>query len=197
MSKKQSAKTDDFKLPEWLADDEYGSETFEVFTHPKTKQYLQARAAHDVARDEFDKLEAELLAPVDEELAPDVAVGDIDPRQERLEALAVEIGEAVAKVNELAPAVRETAHEIVVVDKLTLDELSELGNLESEGPFMELLAQVATIDGDELPAEGWRKLARKCGVGQWASLQHDVLEYLGTPGVTPDFSPLTSPTIRE
>ena len=26
MSKKQSAKTDDFKLPEWLADDEYGSE---------------------------------------------------------------------------------------------------------------------------------------------------------------------------
>ena len=34
MSKKQSAKTDDFKLPEWLADDEYGSETFEVFTHP-------------------------------------------------------------------------------------------------------------------------------------------------------------------
>ena len=197
MSKKQSAKTDDFKLPEWLADDEYGRETFEVFTHPKTKQYLQARAAHDVAREEFDKLEAELLAPVDEELAPDVAVGDIDPRQERLEALAVEIGEAVAKVNELAPAVRETAHEIVVVDKLTLDELSELGNLESEGPFMELLAQVATIDGDELPVEGWRKLARKCGVGQWASLQHDVLEYLGMPGVTPDFSLLTSPTIRE
>ena len=197
MSKKQSAKTDDFKLPEWLADDEYGSEAFEVFTHPKTKQYLQARAAHDVARDEFDKLEAELLAPVDEELAPDVAVGDIDPRQERLEALAAEIGEAVAKVNELAPAVRETAHEVVVADKLTLDELSDLGNLESEGPFMELLAQVATVDGDELPAEGWRKLARKCGVGQWASLQHDVLEYLGMPGVTPDFSPLTSPTIRE
>lgn len=197
MSKKQSVKTDDFKLPEWLADDEYGSETFEVFTHPKTKQYLQARAAHDVARDEFDKLEAELLAPVDEELAPDVAVGDIDPRQERLEALAAEIGEAVAKVNELAPAVRETAHEVVVADKLTLDELSDLGNLESEGPFMELLAQAATIDGDELPAEGWRKLARKCGVGQWASLQHDVLEYLGTPGVTPDFSLLTSPTIRE
>ena len=197
MSKKQSAKTDDFKLPEWLADDEYGSEAFEVFTHPKTKQYLQARAAHDVAREEFDKLEAELLAPVDEELAPDVAVGDIDPRQERLEALAVEIGEAVAKVNELAPAVRETAHEVVVVDKLTLDELSELGNLESEGPFMELLAQVATVDGDELPVEGWRKLARKCGVGQWASLQHDVLEYLGMPGVTPDFSLLTSPTIRE
>ena len=197
MSKKQSAKTDDFKLPEWLADDEYGSEAFEVFTHPKTKQYLQARAAHDVAREEFDKLEAELLAPVDEELAPDVAVGDIDPRQERLEALAVEIGEAVAKVNELAPAVRETAHEVVVVDKLTLDELSELGNLESEGPFMELLAQVATVDGNELPADGWRKVARKCGVGQWASLHHDVLEYLGQPGVTPDFSLLTSPTIRE
>lgn len=197
MSKKQSAKTDDFKLPEWLADDEYGSETFEVFTHPKTKQYLQARAAHDVARAEFDKLEAELLAPVDEELAPDVSVGDIDPRQLRLEELAVEIGEAVAKVNELAPAVRETAHEVVAVDKLTLDELSELGNLESEGPFMELLAQVATVDGDELPVEGWRRLARKCGVGQWASLQHDVLEYLGMPGVTPDFSLLTSPTIRE
>lgn len=197
MSKKQSAKTDDFKLPEWLADDEYGSEAFEVFTHPKTKQYLQARAAHDVARAEFDKLEAELLAPVDEELAPDVSVGDIDPRQERLEALAVEIGEAVAKVNELAPAVRETRHEVIVSDKLTLDELSELGNLESEGPFVELLAQVATVDGDELPAEGWRKLARKCGVGQWASLQHDVLEYLGMPGVTPDFSLLTSPTIRE
>lgn len=197
MASKKNAKTDEFKLPEWLADDEYGSEMFEVFTHPKTKQYLQARAAHDVAREEFDKLEAELLAPVDEELAPDIAVGDIDPRQERLEALAAEIGEAVAKVNDLAPAVRETAHEVVAVDKLTLDELSELGNLEEEGPFMELLAQVATVDGDELPVEGWRKLARKCGVGQWASLQHDVLEYLGMPGVTPDFSLLTSPTIRE
>ena len=197
MSKKQSAKTDDFKLPEWLADDEYGSETFEVFTHPKTKQYLQARAAHDVAREEFDKLEAELLAPVDEELAPDVSVGDIDPSQERLIDLAEEVREAIETVNALAPAVRETAHEVIVSDRLTLDELSELGNLEEEGPFMELLAQVATIDGDELPVDGWRKLARKCGVGQWASLQHDVLEYLGMPGVTPDFSPLTSPTIRE
>lgn len=197
MSKKQSAKTDDFKLPEWLADDEYGSESFEVFTHPKTKQYLQARAAHDVARDEFDKLEAELLAPVDEELAPDVSVGDIDPSQERLIDLAEEVREAIETVNALAPAVRETAHEVIVSDRLTLDELSELGNLEEEGPFMELLAQVATIDGDELPVDGWRKLARKCGVGQWASLQHDVLEYLGMPGVTPDFSPLTSPTIRE
>lgn len=192
-------KTDDFPgLPEWLAADGFGSETFELYTHPTTKAYLKARVDHDVARAAFDALEAELMKPVDE-AASDLSLMDVDPRQEELESLGKRVGEAVERVNALAPKVRESAVEVIVTDKLTFDEIAALGDVyDPKGDaFYALLAELATAKGDTLSADGWKHLARVCGIGQWTSFHSDVLEYIGQPGVTPDFSPVTSPTPRE
>lgn len=193
----QVKQDDELDIPEWLLSDEFGSREYEVFTDPRTKEYLEKRFAHDQARERFDKLAAEAL----EESSDDLSLADADPRQEELEALSVEIAEAVEAVNELAEIVKPSRHVITVRDMLDINEYAAYdlatGDAYDGEAWFRFLADTSLLDGEKLPAKGWQALARKCGVGQWASFVADAMAFLMLPGVTPDFSPLASPTSRE
>lgn len=186
----------DFDLPAWLLDDDYGSKDFEVFTHPKTKAYLEARNAYDIALGEFNELSADLLK---EDADPGLTMDEVDPRQERLEVLRDDLEKHVTEVNELAEEVSETRHVVTVQDRLDFGELEALtkqGGTESEGFYL-ILAEVGSLDGQRMPRDGWQRLARKCGIFQWATVQANVMEFLGQAVVTPDFSQISLPTPRE
>lgn len=192
-------KQDELDIPEWLLSDEFGSREYEVFTHPRTKEYLEKRYAHDQARERFDELAEKALEA--EDGSSDLSLADADPRQEELEQLSAEIAEAVEAVNELAEIVKPSRHVITVRDMLDLNEYAayDLGTGDSyDGEaWSRFLEHTSLLDGEKLPAKGWLALARKCGVGQWASFTADAMAFLTLPGVTPDFSPLASPTSRE